>query len=64
MSFKPEKPKKFIPKAFARAKSKYFSGHSIAFDQMKNCYAVTALPNVQGNERFSVTVSTSYKESL
>ncbi|KAM3963737.1 argonaute 2 [Aphomia sociella] len=48
--FKPEKAKKLIPKAFALAKNAKFPKCLIAFDQMKNCYSLTPLPDVPNTE--------------
>ncbi|KAI5636178.1 piwi domain-containing protein [Phthorimaea operculella] len=56
VSFKPDKPKKMIPKAFIKAKERHYPREFIAFDQMKNCYSLKPLPNVTGNERFSTVV--------
>ncbi|KAJ2950139.1 hypothetical protein O0L34_g11489 [Tuta absoluta] len=56
VSFKPDKPKKMIPRAFLAAKGKLYPKDIIAFDQMKNCYSLKPLPNVTGNERFATAV--------
>ncbi|KAG6450694.1 hypothetical protein O3G_MSEX006730 [Manduca sexta] len=51
VSFNPDKPKKFIVQAYHMAKAKLFPKQVLAFDQMKNCYCLTPLPGVTGNER-------------
>uniref|UniRef100_A0A1E1W3W5 Uncharacterized protein n=1 Tax=Pectinophora gossypiella TaxID=13191 RepID=A0A1E1W3W5_PECGO len=56
VSFKPDRPKKMIPLAFKIAKQKNFPNHVIAFDQMKNCYALQPLPNVPQVDRLNIPV--------
>lgn len=46
VAFTPDKPKMFLTKVFLAVVKKYFPNESIAFDQMKNCYSLRALPNV------------------
>nr|XP_034826738.1 protein argonaute-2-like [Maniola hyperantus] len=48
VAIKPDRPKKFLPKVFAAAKAIKFPNQFIAFDQRKNCYALT--PLVKPNE--------------
>ncbi|KAL4705598.1 hypothetical protein ACJJTC_004475 [Scirpophaga incertulas] len=56
ISFKPDRPKKFIPKAFYASKNMYFKNIDIAFDQKKNGYSLKKLPNVPENDRFLTNV--------
>ncbi|KAI8422653.1 hypothetical protein MSG28_006425 [Choristoneura fumiferana] len=56
VSFKPDRPKKCIPQVFLLVKKKFFPKELIAFDQMKNCYAKNALPNVPMTDRFTTEV--------
>ncbi|CAK1540645.1 unnamed protein product [Leptosia nina] len=54
VAIKPDRPKKFMSKVFQAMKAKYYPKHIIAFDQMKNCYAVQAL--IKNDERFCTEV--------
>ncbi|CAK1600809.1 unnamed protein product [Parnassius mnemosyne] len=56
VGFKPDKPKKMIPRVFCKAKAELFRNHTLAFDQMKNCYAIHPLPGVNANTRFAKEV--------
>lgn len=56
VSFKPDRVKKLIPKAFALAKTLLFPKAFIAFDQMKNCYTLDPLPGVPENDRLITKV--------
>ncbi|XP_012548543.1 argonaute 2 isoform X1 [Bombyx mori] len=55
VTFKPDKPKKFIAQVFKLVKSKEFPKEILAFDQTKNCYSLTPLPKIT-TERYGVKV--------
>ncbi|CAG4973952.1 unnamed protein product [Parnassius apollo] len=56
VGFKPDKPKKMIPRAFCKAKDILFRNHTLAFDQAKNCYSIHPLPGVNDHTRFAKEV--------
>ncbi|GBP33476.1 Protein argonaute-2 [Eumeta japonica] len=56
VGFKPDRPKKLLPKAFHASFDKNFPKLIVAFDQMKNFYSMKALPNVTSTERFTDNV--------
>ncbi|KAG7306222.1 hypothetical protein JYU34_008825 [Plutella xylostella] len=54
--FTPDKPKKFLPRAFQAAMQKFFPKIVVAFDQTKNFYSVDPLPKVMQTERYTCKV--------
>ncbi|XP_059046428.1 protein argonaute-2-like [Achroia grisella] len=56
VTFRPDKVKKLIPKAFIMAKNLRFPKAIVAFDQMKNCYTLNPFSEVPENERLIIKV--------
>ncbi|KAL0831464.1 hypothetical protein ABMA28_002265 [Loxostege sticticalis] len=56
VSFKPDRPKKMLGKAFTLSKERHFPRTVTAFDQIKNCYSLTALKDVTQNDRYITNV--------
>ncbi|CAF4835569.1 unnamed protein product [Pieris macdunnoughi] len=54
VAINPDKPKKFMARVFQAMKMKHFPKHIVAFDQMKNCYALK--PLLTTDERFMTEV--------
>ncbi|XP_022113727.2 protein argonaute-2 [Pieris rapae] len=55
VAIKPDRPKKFMSRIFQAMKMKYYPKHIVAYDQMKNCYALKPLLKVT-DERFETEV--------
>ncbi|XP_063822718.1 protein argonaute-2-like [Ostrinia nubilalis] len=57
VSFKPDRPKKMLGKVFLVSKAQHFPNNEVAFDQIKNCYALTPLKNVTAQDRYITNVT-------